>query len=654
MNQSVALDRTSRVLMLAPHPDDESLAAGGLLQRAQKNGSAVRVLFATDGDNNPWAQRAVEHIWKIGPGARIRWAQRRRGESLAALARLGVAADQAVYLGHPDQGLTALMLDDPRSLVDELVQQCSAWRPTLVIAPSMNDLHPDHSAWGVAARLAWRRLDGGCTPFTLIAYLVHGHALKAGESRIAWMLSDEELANKRSAIMCHRTQLRYGSNRLLRHARAIEVYERVNQRDSSAPLYAHRAAFERGNLILEQSGSATRQAVRVHVLAASEDDDLRTFSVVVSHRSKGAVRQAKGGHTIARANVQRLGRSLRLEIPETILGRPSLVLTKWVNKQWFFDESGWQLRHNASPATSDGSSPSPRAQRRMCAVIPCFNVGTYCEEVVRQTASMVDDVIVVDDGSTDATADVLRRIAREDPRRLHLLSYPVNQGKGAALLEAFRYALASVPFDVLVTLDGDGQHSPIAITHVARPCIEDACDLVVGERLELAKMPLRSRVGNALIRRLVRTAHRSAPMDTQSGFRAHSRVFVRDVVRNVRGQRYETEMQILLLALRQRRHIRTVTIPTIYRDGNKSSHYRPILDSMRITLAFIAGTLTLPASAESWDELRSTRGIIADARWISWPQNQAAALQDRDGERRADSPAARAAACASDPCIQSK
>ena len=67
-----------RLLILAPHPDDESLATGGLIQRAVKAGAKVRVLFATDGDNNPWPQRFVERKLQISYTDRARWGRRRR------------------------------------------------------------------------------------------------------------------------------------------------------------------------------------------------------------------------------------------------------------------------------------------------------------------------------------------------------------------------------------------------------------------------------------------------------------------------------------------------------------------------------------------------------------------------------------------------
>src|SRR5712692_789971 len=132
-----------RVMVLAPHPDDETLATGGLLQQAVSAGAAVRVLFVTDGDNNPWPQRAVERRWQIGSTARARWGERRRGEALAALACLGVAADSASFLGHPD-----------------------------------------HSALAVFVRFACARLGAHHSSLTEMSYVVHRHRVSAGHGRL--------------------------------------------------------------------------------------------------------------------------------------------------------------------------------------------------------------------------------------------------------------------------------------------------------------------------------------------------------------------------------------------------------------------------------------------------------------------------------------
>src|SRR5438132_9363197 len=99
-----------RILFVAPHPDDESLGGGGLLQRAFAAQIPVRILFVTNGDNNPWAQRFWERCWNIGPRERVRWGKRRQQEALAAIAALGGSRECARFLDFADQSITSLLM----------------------------------------------------------------------------------------------------------------------------------------------------------------------------------------------------------------------------------------------------------------------------------------------------------------------------------------------------------------------------------------------------------------------------------------------------------------------------------------------------------------------------------------------------------------
>ena len=88
----------SRLMLIAPHPDDEALACSIILQRAIQAGIAIRVIYATDGDDNPWPQRVLERKWRLNAADRKRWGNVRRSEALAALRMLGVHARDAHFL----------------------------------------------------------------------------------------------------------------------------------------------------------------------------------------------------------------------------------------------------------------------------------------------------------------------------------------------------------------------------------------------------------------------------------------------------------------------------------------------------------------------------------------------------------------------------
>jgi glycosyltransferase involved in cell wall biosynthesis len=234
----------------------------------------------------------------------------------------------------------------------------------------------------------------------------------------------------------------------------------------------------------------------------------------------------------------------------------------------------------------------------VCAIVPCFNIAALCGPVVREAAHLVDRVIAIDDGSSDETRAVLEQVARYHPGRVRVLAFDVNRGKGAALLAAFRLAVSELPFDYLVTLDGDGQHCPRDIPRLLHG-FEHGGEFVIGSRAGAARIPWRSRFGNALTTKILNLIARDCPRDTQSGFRGLSRQFVVEVLREVGGARYELELRILLLALHQRRRIAEVPIPTIYLDENRSSHFRPLEDSLRIYAALFRHGLPLMVGARA-------------------------------------------------------
>ena len=220
MPVSLPSSAQDRLLVVAPHPDDETIAAGGLIQSALHAGAAVRVLFATDGDNNPWPQRWLERRWRIGASERERWGVRRRAEAHVALARLGVGARvaDAQFLGWPDQGLTAMLMDDAGA-IDALRGLIAAYAPSHVALPVLDDAHPDHSAMRVMMELALLQADTRCVR---LGYRVHGaplpHALR--------LTADAEAnARKREAMEAYASQLALSRRRLVAMATRVEAFE---------------------------------------------------------------------------------------------------------------------------------------------------------------------------------------------------------------------------------------------------------------------------------------------------------------------------------------------------------------------------------------------------------------------------------------------
>jgi glycosyltransferase involved in cell wall biosynthesis len=204
-------------------------------------------------------------------------------------------------------------------------------------------------------------------------------------------------------------------------------------------------------------------------------------------------------------------------------------------------------------------------------VIPCFNEEQTIESVVQGARAKVTVVIVVDDGSTDATAS---RAARAGAQ---VIQHACNQGKGAALRTGLERALV-LHFTWALTMDGDGQHASSDIPQFFHFAETTGASMVIGSRMhESAHMPwLRRQVNRWMSRRLSRLAGRELP-DTQCGFRliqleAWSRL-------SLRAQRFEVESEYLMAFLEAGLKVEFVPIQVIYKSGQ--SKISPVRDTLR-------------------------------------------------------------------------
>lgn len=175
---------------------------------------------------------------------------------------------------------------------------------------------------------------------------------------------------------------------------------------------------------------------------------------------------------------------------------------------------------------------------KVLAGIPCYNEEVSIGSVVLKAHRYVDEVLVIDDGSKDDTARVAKKAGAT------VIRHEKNQGKAAGVKTAIRYAREH-PFDLLVLLDGDGQHKPEEIPALAKPILYGEADLVIGSRFldgNNGSVPIYRRFGQTILTLLTNAASVQKTTDSQSGFRALNRTAMESLTVESDGYSIESDM----------------------------------------------------------------------------------------------------------------
>lgn len=220
-------------------------------------------------------------------------------------------------------------------------------------------------------------------------------------------------------------------------------------------------------------------------------------------------------------------------------------------------------------------------------VIPAYNPSMLLVDLVSalKKGGRLAGIVVVNDGSKpecDEVFSVLRKIGG-----VAVLRHATNLGKGAALKTGMNYAACTFPGATgVVTADADGQHTVTDIQRVAGTLLANSASLVLGVRAFGKGTPARSKAGNTITRYVLWVVTGQKLRDTQTGLRGIPMEFARLLLRLPQNG-YDFELETLLVSKRIMRTITEVGIATIYTDGNRGSHFNPLLDSMRIYFVLV-------------------------------------------------------------------
>lgn len=209
---------------------------------------------------------------------------------------------------------------------------------------------------------------------------------------------------------------------------------------------------------------------------------------------------------------------------------------------------------------------------KICVVIPCYNVAYALDDILAQLRLDPVDVVVVDDGSTDATSETALT------HKVKVIKNNHNLGKGASLRRGFAYAL-SQGYEAVITMDGDGQHLPSDIKcFLKAESSTPEADMIIGSRMAHPMgMPWLRRLTNIVMSGLIsRMCGQNIP-DTQNGFRLiRSRLLGR---LELHSNKFEIETEIILKAAAYGVKITSIPIASVYK--NHPSRISPLLDTFR-------------------------------------------------------------------------
>ena len=293
-----SISPSDSILIVSPHPDDESLCCGGLIATARRAGAKVSIVWITNGDAFKWDAMVVERKLRPQRGTYHELARQRIGEARAAAAVLDVPPDSLFFLGYPDRGILSLLFDyfypstpwrskftgdtavayqdavdagaeyDGDDLERDFKTVVDRVNPTLVFAPSPEDTHPDHRGTGI---LALRIMSARNAAHRIRFWIVHGgrgwptprgyhpaltQAIAPRGKGMQWQqlpLDITAVTTKLRAVESHHSQAEVMNRVMESHVRATELFSLTPAPPRTACLKPEPCEFEDAPMIEESS-----------------------------------------------------------------------------------------------------------------------------------------------------------------------------------------------------------------------------------------------------------------------------------------------------------------------------------------------------------------------------------------------------------------
>jgi glycosyltransferase involved in cell wall biosynthesis len=212
-------------------------------------------------------------------------------------------------------------------------------------------------------------------------------------------------------------------------------------------------------------------------------------------------------------------------------------------------------------------------------IIPAYNASRSLRGVIKGVKGYGLAIVVIDDGSTDTTAEIARDAG------VQVLRHRFNRGKGVALRTGFRFLLHQ-GHGAIITIDADGQHDPSFIPHFIQAYKEGKGDIIIGSRAgEFGAMSWLRRFWNQLGVKAVSKLTGTPLTDTQSGYRLIRAEVLRGLPLCATG--YEGELELLMKACKRGHSVVDIPVATRYVDGRPSSHFRPVRDTWLVCRTFL-------------------------------------------------------------------